>query len=146
MKAKRNSWPKTRGVAMNPVDRMSCQLPARIDTNDQIPTVVVIINISVTLPPWHETHPPVKRLVLSPPGEPVSSGVPSTSLPPTNNRIKGFDELVWVLEAWSYGRICNTYANVYTDHLQVVIVWLEVHGGAWSRRDIFRAQEIWLHD
>lgn len=113
MKAKRNSWPKTRGVAMNPVDRMSPRALTRPITDDQIPMVVVTTNILVTLRPWHETHLPVKRLVSSPPGEPVSSGVPSTSLPPTNKRVEGFDVLVW--EVSSHGRICNTYANVYTD-------------------------------
>jgi len=114
MKAKRNSWPRTRGVAMNPVDRMSplyCQLTF---TNAQIPMVVVIINTLVTLRPWHETHPPVKRLVLSPPGEPVSSGVPSTSLPPTSRWKDGIDDLA--VEVWIFGRICTYYANVYTEH------------------------------
>jgi hypothetical protein len=75
--------------------------------------VVVTINTLVTLRPWHETHPLVKRLVLSPPGEPVSSGVPSTSLPPTSKRIDGFDELD--MEVWIFGLTCNTYASVYTE-------------------------------
>lgn len=54
----------------------------------QIPTVVVTTSTLVTHPPWPETPPLVKRPVSSPPGEPVSSGVPSTSLPPTNNRFR----------------------------------------------------------
>jgi hypothetical protein len=77
--------------------------------------VVVTINTLVTLRPWHETHPPVKRLVLSPPGEPVSSGVPSTSLPPTSRWTDGIDELA--VEVWIYGRICTIYASVYTEHV-----------------------------
>jgi hypothetical protein len=113
MKAKRNSWPRTRGVAMNPVDRMSLSMLTTMSANNQIPTVVVIINISVTLPPWPETHPPVKRLVLSPPGGLVSSGVPSTSPPPTSRWKDGMDELA--VEDWIFGRICTTYAIVYTD-------------------------------
>jgi hypothetical protein len=98
---------------MNPVDRKSMSLLITTSTNKQIPTVVVIINISVTLPPWPETHPPVKRLVLSPPGGLVSSGVPSTSPPPTSRWKDGMDELA--VEDWIFGRICTTYAIVYTD-------------------------------
>lgn len=102
---------------MNPVDRMFLCLPMKTSTNNQIPTVVVIINISVTLPPWPETHPPVKRLVSSPPGEPVSSGVPSTSPPPTSRWKDGMDELA--VEDWIFGRICTTYAIVYTDRAAI---------------------------
>lgn len=71
---KRNSWPKTRGVAMNPVDHVSTH-------PDSIPgcrvlsfcfqslTVVVIINILVKLPPYHDLLRKVKRLVSLPLGE-----------------------------------------------------------------------------
>jgi hypothetical protein len=115
MKAKRNSWPRTRGVAMNPVDRKPHWSLSQTLADFQIPTEEVTTSTLVTLRPWPETHPPVKRLVLSPPGEPVSSGVPSTSLPPTSKRIDGFDELD--MEVWIFGLTCNTYASVYTEDL-----------------------------
>jgi hypothetical protein len=93
---KRNSWPKTRGVAMNPVDhphgvRISGVM--RMD-NGLMNNRVVTINISVKLPPSRDTLPKVKRLVLSLLVELVCSVVPRRS------RIKWFR-----LNDFSFGRL-----------------------------------------
>jgi hypothetical protein len=69
---KRNSWPKTRGVAMNPVDH-----PHGVrESNHEIHEVrrltinrVVTINISEKLLLFRDTLHKVKRLVSSLPGE-----------------------------------------------------------------------------
>merc|ERR1712090_12577 len=58
-KAKRNCWPKVRGVAMNPVEH---------------PTVVVITSILVRRPQSSEEPLPVGRSVLSPPDVLAESG------------------------------------------------------------------------
>ena len=64
---KRNSWPKTRGVAMNPVDHVSISQPLVIKgcaTDGGVSlTVVVIINISVKPRPSHGMLHKVKRRV-----------------------------------------------------------------------------------
>lgn len=75
---KRNSWPKTRGVAMNPVDHVSHPLTAQTTNTDRrdSPTVVVTINISVKLLRSRDSRPKVKRLVLLPRGELVCCVVP----------------------------------------------------------------------
>lgn len=75
---KRNSWPKTRGVAMNPVDHvreypdpdLDAGINGRIATeadNLYSLTVVVTTNISVRLRPSPATPHKVKRPVSSPP-------------------------------------------------------------------------------
>ena len=69
---KRNSWPKTRGVAMNPVDHVRFSFT----TGSAIPiltlssslTEVVTINISVKLRPSHDMPRKVKRQVSLQPG------------------------------------------------------------------------------
>ena len=64
---KRNSWPKTRGVAMNPVDHVRRMLtsvhraPANIRSSL---TVVEIINILEKPRPFPDMQHKVKRLVL----------------------------------------------------------------------------------
>ena len=69
---KRNSWPKTRGVAMNPVDhvrdaqRMECRTSAN---NCRSLTVVVTTSILVRPRPSPATPHKVKRLVSLLPGE-----------------------------------------------------------------------------
>lgn len=64
---KRNSWPKTRGVAMNPVDhvRLSFTIDSAIPilTRSSSLTEVVTINISVKLRPSHDMPRKVKRQV-----------------------------------------------------------------------------------
>lgn len=80
--AKRNSWPKTRGVAMNPVDHVSSSDMHRdkhcILTHFLLYslTVVVIINISVKPPQSLDMPHKVKRPVSLLPGELVCSVVP----------------------------------------------------------------------
>lgn len=79
---KRNSWPKTRGVAMNPVDHV--RLPSMIlSIYLQILTcflysltVVVTTSTLVRPRPSPATLPRVKKPVLSLPGELVCSVVP----------------------------------------------------------------------
>ena len=69
---KRNSWPKTRGVAMNPVDhvRMYLVMSLSILLKRYFSlTVVVIINISEKHLRYQGTQHRVKRLVLLQPGE-----------------------------------------------------------------------------
>jgi hypothetical protein len=85
-KPKRNCWPKTRGVAMNPVDHPHVRTAfdfvhalTRILTIVAINRVVVIINTLVKPLPSPDTPSPVKKLVSSPPEEPVSYVVPSRS-------------------------------------------------------------------
>ena len=71
---KRNSWPKTRGVAMNPVDHVSHAILKR-DFAEALAhflyslTVVVIINISVKLPRSQDMQRKDRRLVSSQHGE-----------------------------------------------------------------------------
>jgi hypothetical protein len=77
---KRNSWPKTRGVAMNPVDHVG-HIPDmnavdEADMNFSSLTVVVTTSTSVRPQPSPATPHKVKRPVSSPPGELVSSAVP----------------------------------------------------------------------
>lgn len=74
---KRNSWPKTRGVAMNPVDHVCLEQnlgEIQMLTNGSL-TVVVTTSISVRLRPSRDTQHKVKRPVSSLPGEPVYSAV-----------------------------------------------------------------------
>ena len=80
---KRNSWPKTRGVAMNPVDHVSCgRISLRVsDISSNLSllyslTVVVTTSISVRPRPSPATLPRVKRPVLLLPGVLVCSVVP----------------------------------------------------------------------
>ncbi len=76
---KRNSWPKTRGVAMNPVDHVRASKNQQIFTVANVLsslTVVVTISISVKPRPSHVTLHKVKKPVLSRPGERVCSAVP----------------------------------------------------------------------
>lgn len=78
---KRNSWPKTRGVAMNPVDHPH---GVRI-LNHHLKHMgltgyrVVTTNISEKPQLSQDTLPKVKRLVLSLLGELVSCAVPRRS-------------------------------------------------------------------
>lgn len=64
---KRNSWPKTRGVAMNPVDHV--RAPSTIESAHLVLTLlfslteVVTINILVKLQLFHGTPRKVKRQV-----------------------------------------------------------------------------------
>jgi len=80
--AKRNSWPKTRGVAMNPVDHVRRHLRRNQDPIIILTyffyslTVVVTISISVRPLPSAGTPPRVKRLVSLLPGELVCYVVP----------------------------------------------------------------------
>jgi hypothetical protein len=75
---KRNSWPKTRGVAMNPVDHVS-NIPIVLTYAWKLIsyslTVVVITNILEKPQQFHVMHPRVKRLVSSLPGELVYCAV-----------------------------------------------------------------------
>lgn len=76
---KRNSWPKTRGVAMNPVDHVSVLESAGRRCGADIIfyslTVVVTTSTSVRPRPSPATPHRVKRPVLLLPGEPVCSVV-----------------------------------------------------------------------
>jgi hypothetical protein len=75
---KRNSWPKTRGVAMNPVDHVCCihtSCATELTCVCNSPTVVVIINTLAKLLPSRDTLHKVKRPVLSLPVGPVYSAV-----------------------------------------------------------------------
>lgn len=64
---KRNSWPKTRGVAMNPVDHVrlsftiDCAIPNLIRSSSL--TEAVTINILVKLRPSHDMLRKVKKQV-----------------------------------------------------------------------------------
>ena len=75
---KRNSWPKTRGVAMNPVDHVWLPAGVLVNTtnNRSSLTVVVTINISVKPLQFRGTLHKVKRQVLLLPGELVCCAVP----------------------------------------------------------------------
>lgn len=92
---KRNSWPKTRGVAMNPVDHVSFldSFSGRLWVSNHLffysLTVVVTTSTLVRPRPSPATPPTVKRPVLSLPGEPVCSVVPRRP------RIK--PDMVWSL-------------------------------------------------
>jgi hypothetical protein len=68
---KRNSWPKTRGVAMNPVDHPHgvCTANANLDHKILIKYRVVTTNILVKPLPSRDTLHKVKRLVSLPLGE-----------------------------------------------------------------------------
>jgi hypothetical protein len=75
---KRNSWPKTRGVAMNPVDHVRlCAFHQFSDHTNPLSslTVVVITSISERPPQSHVTLHKVKRLVSLLPEELVCSVV-----------------------------------------------------------------------
>ena len=70
---KRNSWPKTRGVAMNPVDHVRliyvlCFFRVTLMPKGYSPTEVVIINISVKLRQSHGMRRKVRKQVLLQPG------------------------------------------------------------------------------
>lgn len=79
---KRNSWPKTRGVAMNPVDHVRSRAVIRVWKLDICAnslcslTVVVTTSISVRRRPSLVTPRRVKRPVSSLPGELVCYAVP----------------------------------------------------------------------
>lgn len=98
-KVKRNCWPKTRGVAMNPVDHPHVCIftqPAINDLSLTLPLlpmnrVVVITNILVKPRQSPDTPLPVKKLVSSLPEELVYYVVPSRS------RIKYFYNIVFHL-------------------------------------------------
>ena len=81
--AKRNSWPKTRGVAMNPVDHVRRFLTTRTMTDSLTHffslTEVVTTNILVRPLPSAGTPRRVKRRVSLLPGELVCSVVPRRS-------------------------------------------------------------------
>lgn len=67
---KRNSWPKTRGVAMNPVDHVRFYPMPEFAPCSLTPCVfslteVVTINISVKHQPFHGTRHKVKKQVSS---------------------------------------------------------------------------------
>lgn len=75
---KRNSWPKTRGVAMNPVDHVRVLFFERLTHTDEFLslTVVVIISTLEKLRPYRDMRWQVKKRVSSLPGEPGYCGVP----------------------------------------------------------------------
>lgn len=77
---KRNSWPKTRGVAMNPVDHVRRSRRHEVGTTKANTfcslTVVVTTSISVRPRPSPATPHKVKRPVSLPHGERVSCVVP----------------------------------------------------------------------
>lgn len=107
---KRNSWPKTRGVAMNPVDHphggVSFAGIQDFDDRELTWCYRVTTNILVRLLPSPGTLPRVKRRVSLPPGELVSSAVPRR---PRSKAISclssglGFLGLHWSLLLCSYG-------------------------------------------
>lgn len=75
---KRNSWPKTRGVAMNPVDHVSTlnyYHSCSFADNTNSLTEVVTINISVKPRQYHATPLKDKKLVSLLLGEQVYSAV-----------------------------------------------------------------------
>ena len=76
---KRNSWPKTRGVAMNPVDHVRDEiqqsLPGNPANQENSPTVVVTINILVKPQRSRGTPRRARRRVLLQRGERVCCGV-----------------------------------------------------------------------
>jgi len=106
--AKRNSWPKTRGVAMNPVDHVRHSpliIIANTTSNAYLPslTVVVTTSISVRHRPSAATPQRVKKPVSSPPAELVSSAVRKRS------RTRGFEKMVFFFRG-SY-RALFTYSS-----------------------------------
>ena len=80
-RVKRNCWPKTRGVAMNPVDHPHVRRTLRRAGFELIMLalyrVVVTINTLVKLQPSQDTLSPVKRLVSLLPAALVCYAVPS---------------------------------------------------------------------
>lgn len=106
---KRNSWPKTRGVAMNPVDHPHGGVSftgVRNSERELTWCYRVTTNILVRLLPFPGTLPRVRRRVSLPPGELVSSAVPRR---PRSKAISclssglGFLGLHWSLLLCSYG-------------------------------------------
>lgn len=91
--AKRNCWPRTRGVAMNPVDhvRASAGVVYPSGANDiSSLTVVVTISTLVRLRRCRGTLLRVRKSVLLLPGEPVCSVVPRRP----RNRWAMWDDIV----------------------------------------------------
>jgi hypothetical protein len=156
---KRNSWPKTRGVAMNPVDhvRHPRRRKGRIDianTFDSL-TVVVTTSISVRPRPSPATPHKVKRPVSLLRGERVSCAVPrrprirciieddgvggiSTRLHCVSSRCQGFFmgcSYTEMAESYSFGFKVQTKTNDFTFNsiLQCVqrVVFSCVRRSAW---------------
>ena len=106
---KRNSWPKTRGVAMNPVDHVSlssCLLFSLSESNffffffsSSSLTVVVTTSTLVMHRQWHVTLLAVKRPVLLLRGERVCCVVPR------RRRSRGFKNVVF----FSFLFLCSMY-------------------------------------
>jgi hypothetical protein len=80
---KRHSWPRTRGVAMNPVDHVRASTTSLMKTTTDSRyyslTVVVTTSTLVRRLPFHDTPLKVKRPVLLPPEELVFCVVPKRS-------------------------------------------------------------------
>lgn len=93
-KAKRNSWPRVRGVAMNPVDHPHgggeytgpCPSPSHLVPRhppSALPSPLqVTTSTSATAPPSAATAPLARRSVSSPPAVPAASAVSPWSPPP----------------------------------------------------------------
>lgn len=108
---KRNSWPKTRGVAMNPVDhvRFLGSMNTGVSNSLASPTVVVTTSISVRPLPSLGTLPRVKRLVSLLRGERVCCVVPRRRR--TKDR-SGLGAWIMVfLFAVGFGQICHTVSH-----------------------------------
>jgi len=76
---KRNSWPKTRGVAMNPVDHVRISdRSLHFEKTNNIFSLTVVVTTSISVRPRLSpaTPPRVKRPVSSPPEGQVFSVVP----------------------------------------------------------------------
>ena len=96
---KRNSWPKTRGVAMNPVDHVCCSqylFSSLADLSSL--TVVVTINILVKLQQSQDMQHRVKRLVSLLPEELVSSVV-------RKKRRSRYGVCIFEIEDWRHGDV-----------------------------------------
>lgn len=110
---KRNSWPKTRGVAMNPVDHVSClshlELSRDSLTNLSLsPTVEEIINISEKLQQYHGTLRRVKKQVSLPLVELVCCVV--LKRPKISCQIR----VLWEIMAWLSFLIYDSYLDKHT--------------------------------
>jgi ribosomal protein L2 len=124
MRAKRNSWPRTRGVAMNPVDhphgggnhqREFCANKSFITKTD--------MKTSVTLAPLRAIPAPVRRLVSSPLAALVRSAAPV----PSRTRKRGTRSF----DGSDDRSTCRSDAHI---RRQLLLLWMQTRKDAGEER------------
>lgn len=135
---KRNSWPKTRGVAMNPVDHPHgvCIPNATLNHKILIKNRVVTINILVRLLRSRDTLHKVKRLVSSLHGELVCCGVLRRSRIRWLD-IRGFLIVLGLLASHSCAfRMDWSIARMNTKHDTITCSYCDRQLDAWKRSGV----------